>query len=175
MISSYRGKQPRIAASAFVEDTARVIGDVEIGEDSSVWFYTVIRGDVNSIRIGEKTNIQDHCVLHVENNLYSLSIGDQVTVGHSVVLHGCRIESCCLIGIGAMVLNDVTVGENCLIAAGALLPEHMVVPPNSVVMGVPGKVVRNIQVAEAERIRRSAANYIQYMEQYRKEGYGTSG
>ncbi len=175
MICAFQGKKPRIADSAFIEETARVIGEVEIGAHSSVWFYTVIRGDVHFIRIGEATNVQDHSVLHVENGQYPLEIGDQVTIGHSVVLHGCRIGSRCLIGIGAIVLNDVVVGENSVVGAGALLPEHTVVPPGSLVLGVPGKIVREVSVEEIERIRRSATNYVQYKEQYRNDGYGARG
>lgn len=173
MIGPYQEKRPRIAATAFIEESACIIGDVEIGEHSSIWFYSVVRGDVDSIRIGAYSNIQDHCTLHVENNRYPLVIEDRVTVGHGVVLHGCHIRSECLIGIHATVLNNSVVGENCIIAAGALVPENANIPAGSLVMGIPGKVVRPVTPEEMERIRRSAQNYFHYKEQYLKDGYGT--
>ncbi|MGB6497402.1 MAG: gamma carbonic anhydrase family protein, partial [Candidatus Acidiferrum sp.] len=141
-IRPYRGKLPQIAASAYIDPAAVIIGDVVIGGDSSVWPCTVIRGDVHYIRIGARTNIQDGCVLHVMRGEWPLTLGDDVTVGHSVTLHGCTIESNCLIGMGALILNGARVGTGSIIAAGTLVTEGAVIPPGSLVMGSPGKVKR---------------------------------
>ena len=169
MIRSYRGILPRIAVSAYVDLSAQVIGDVVIGEKSSVWPNVTIRGDVNYIRIGDETSVQDNSCLHVELNKHPLVLGNRVTVGHSVTLHGCEIEDECLIAIGAMVLNGSHVGRGSIIAAGALVPEGAQIPPNSVVMGVPGKVRREVTEAERDRIIRSAANYVRYRQTYKEE------
>ena len=169
MIRSYRGILPRIAVSAYVDLSAQVIGDVVIGEKSSVWPNVTIRGDVNYIRIGDETSVQDNSCLHVELNKHPLVLGNRVTVGHSVTLHGCEIEDECLIAIGAMVLNGSHVGRGSIVAAGALVPEGAQIPPNSVVMGVPGKVRREVTEAERDRIIRSAANYVRYRQTYKEE------
>lgn len=169
MIRSYRGILPRIAVSAYVDLSAQVIGDVVIGEKSSVWPNVTIRGDVNYIRIGDETSVQDNSCLHVELNKHPLILGNRVTVGHSVTLHGCEIEDECLIAIGAMVLNGSRVGRGSIIAAGALVPEGAQIPPNSVVMGVPGKVRREVSETDRERIIRSAANYVRYRQIYKEE------
>jgi carbonic anhydrase/acetyltransferase-like protein (isoleucine patch superfamily) len=169
MIRAYRGVVPKIAASAYIDPSAQVIGDVEIGERSSVWPNVTIRGDVNSIRIGEESNVQDNTVIHVEHDIYPTIVGNRVTVGHSATLHGCVIEDNCLIGIGAIVLNGATIGEGSVIAAGALVPERMQVPPNAMVMGVPAKVKRDLTAEERERFRENAQNYVKYRETYREE------
>jgi carbonic anhydrase/acetyltransferase-like protein (isoleucine patch superfamily) len=169
MIRAYRGNLPRIAVSAYVDPSAQVIGDVAVGERSSIWPNVTVRGDVHYIRIGDETSIQDNSVLHVEHDLWPLIIGSRVTVGHSVVLHGCVVEDECLIGIGAIVLNGARVGTGSIIAAGALVPEGMQVPPRSMVMGVPGKVRRQVTEAELERIREGSANYVQYRQTYKEE------
>ena len=162
MIRNYRGHAPRIAASAYVDPQAVVIGDVEIGEHSSVWPCTVIRGDVHSIRIGARCSIQDGSVLHVQHDEYSLTLGDNITVGHNVILHGCTIESRCLIGMGSIILNGAKIGTGSIIAAGALIPERMEVPPGSVVMGQPGKVRRATTPSDLDAIERNAARYVEY-------------
>ena len=131
MVRSFSGTLPRIAPSAYIDETAQVIGDVEIGERSSVWMGVVVRGDVNYIRIGAETNIQDNAVLHVMKDLHPLLVGDRVTVGHGATLHGCRVESDCLIGMGAIVLNGARVGSGSIIGVGAVVTEGTVVPPNS--------------------------------------------
>ena len=155
MIRAYRGIVPKIAASAYIDPSAQVIGDVVVGERSSVWRNVTIRGDVNYIRIGDETNIQDNSVLHVQTATnFPLILGNRVTVGHSVTLHGCMIEDECLIGIGAIVLNGARVGKGSVIAAGALVTEGMQVPPGSLVMGVPGKVRREATREERERFQR---------------------
>jgi carbonic anhydrase/acetyltransferase-like protein (isoleucine patch superfamily) len=169
MIRAYRGIVPRIAVSAYIDASAQVIGDVEIGERSSVWPNTTIRGDVNYIRIGEDSNVQDNSCLHVELDKHPLVMGNRVTVGHSVTLHGCEIEDDCLIAIGAVVLNGSRIRSGSIVAAGALVPEGMEVPPNSVVMGVPARVRREVSGQEAERIRRSASNYVRYRQIYKDD------
>ena len=169
MIRPYCGIVPAVPVSAYVDPGAVVIGDVVLGERSSVWPNVTIRGDVNYIRIGAETSIQDNSCLHVQRNTHPLIIGSRVTVGHSVTLHGCEIEDECLIAIGAIVLNGAKVGRGSIIAAGALVPEGMQVPPGSVVMGVPGKVKRTATDTEREGIRRSAANYVRYLQSYKEE------
>ncbi|HOL72034.1 MAG TPA: gamma carbonic anhydrase family protein [Bryobacteraceae bacterium] len=169
MIRAYRGILPRIAVSAYVDPSAQVIGDVTVGERSSIWPNVTVRGDVHYIRIGDDTSIQDNSVLHVEHDLWPLIIGNRVTVGHSAVLHGCVIEDECLIGIGAIVLNGARVGTGSIIAAGAVVPEGMQVPPRSMVMGIPGKVRREVTDAELERIREGSANYVRYRQVYKDE------
>ena len=169
MIRPYRGVSPRIAASCYIDPSAQVIGDVEIGERSSVWPNVTIRGDVNAIRIGNESNVQDNSVIHVEHDIYPTIIGDRVTVGHSVTLHGCVIEDDCLIGIGAIILNGAKIGKGSVIAAGALVPERMEIPPGSMVMGMPAKVKRELRPDEVERFRENAQNYVRYREAYMEE------
>lgn len=169
MIRSYRGRAPQIAASAYIDPSAQVIGDVVIGERSSVWCNTTVRGDVHYIRIGEETNVQDNCCLHVQKDEYPLILGNRVTVGHSVTLHGCVVEEDCLIGIGAILLNGVRVGAGTIVAAGALVTERTEIPPRSVVMGTPAKVRRAATDADFEMIRRHARNYVGYRQIYLEE------
>lgn len=169
MIRAYRGVYPKIAASAYIDPSAQVIGDVEIGERSSVWPNVTIRGDVNHIRIGEESNVQDNACIHVEHDTYPTLVGNRVTVGHSVTLHGCTIEDDCLIGIGAIILNGARIGQGSVIAAGTLIPERMEVPALSMVMGVPGKVKREISPDERDRFRENAQNYVRYRQTYREE------
>jgi carbonic anhydrase/acetyltransferase-like protein (isoleucine patch superfamily) len=170
MIRSFRGKIPQVAPSAYVDSSAQVVGDVTIGERSSVWLNVSIRGDVNSIRIGDETSIQDNTVLHVDTeDEFRLAIGSRVTVGHRVVLHGCTVEDDALIGIGAIVLNGAHIGKGSIIAAGALVPEGMHVPANSIVMGVPGKVRREVTPEERERFRVNVRNYVRNTELYKDE------
>jgi carbonic anhydrase/acetyltransferase-like protein (isoleucine patch superfamily) len=168
-IRPYRGKRPQIAASAYIDPAAVIIGDVVIGEDSSVWPCTVIRGDVHHIRIGARTNIQDGCVLHVMRDEHALVLGDGVTIGHSVTLHGCSIESRCLVGMGAVILNGVHIGSGCIIAAGTLLLEGAKIPPGSLVVGHPGKVKRLLTGIDQASIDAYAERYVEYKNIYRKE------
>ena len=169
MIRPYRGVVPKIAASAYIDPSAQVIGDVVVGERSSIWPNVSARGDVNSIRIGEESNIQDNCVLHCDADFFPLNIGDRVTVGHLAMLHGCTIEDDCLIGIGAIVLNGAKIGKGSVIAAGAVVPEGAEVPPDSMVMGVPAKVKRQITGDERERFRTNAQHYVEAARIYREE------
>lgn len=169
MIRPYKGIYPRIAPSAYVDQAAQVIGDVTMGERASIWPFAVARGDVNCIEIGADSNIQDGSVLHGELDLYPVLIGDRVTVGHMVCLHGCVVEDDCLIGIGAMVLNGARIGRSSVVAAGALVPEGMQVPPGSMVMGVPAKVRRQVTEEERDRFSQNAQRYIRYRQEYRDD------
>ena len=167
MLIAYKGIVPACHPSVFVAETARVVGDVEIGEDSSVWFGTVIRGDINRIRIGKRTNVQDNCTLHVTHN-DSLEVGNSVTFGHGAVAHGCAIEDFCMIGIGAIVLDGSVIGTGSVIGAGALVAPRTIVPPHSLVMGVPGKVVKVLAPESAIANRITADHYVEYAQTYRK-------
>lgn len=169
MLRSFRGKLPQVAPSCFIDSSAQVIGDVHIGERCSVWPNATIRGDVNWIRIGNETNIQDNSVLHVDSDGFPLTLGDRVTVGHSVVLHGCTVEEGCVIGIGAIVLNGARIGAGSVIAAGAVVPEGAEVPAGSLVMGVPGKVRREVSAEEKDRFKLNAEHYVDLARQYREE------
>lgn len=169
MIRSFRGAIPKIAPSSFIDPSAQVIGQVVIGERSSVWPNATIRGDVNTIRIGEGTNIQDNSVLHVDSDGFPLHVGNHVTVGHSVVLHGCTVEDGCVIGIGAIVLNGARIGAGSVVAAGALVPEGAEIPAGSLAMGVPAKVRREVSADEQQRFKLNAEHYIKLREQYRQE------
>jgi carbonic anhydrase/acetyltransferase-like protein (isoleucine patch superfamily) len=166
MIRTYRGVAPKVAASAYIDPSAQVIGDVSVGERSSIWPNTTVRGDVNCITIGDETNIQDNCCLHVQRNEWPLVLGSRVSIAHSVTLHGCVIEDDCLIGIGAVVLNGARIGRGSLVAAGALVTERTHIPPGSLVMGVPAKVKRPASEDESALIRKTAENYIRYREIY---------
>jgi gamma-carbonic anhydrase len=169
MIRPYRGVLPRIADSAYIDPSAQVIGDVMIGERSSVWPLVAIRGDVNYIRVGDETSVQDNTVLHVDHRLYPCIIGNRVTVGHSVVLHGCVVEDGALIGIGAIVLNGAKIGKGAIVAAGALVPEGMEVPPNMLVMGTPAKVKREVTAAEQQRFSENCDHYVHITAIYKEE------
>lgn len=175
MIRPYRGKRPEIAASAYLDPAAVLIGDVVIGDDSSVWPCTVIRGDVNYIRIGARTNIQDASVLHVMRDEYPLILGDDVTIGHSVTLHGCTIANRCLIGMGSIILNGARIGAGSIIAAGTLIPEKTVVEPGSLWMGSPGRFRRPLESKDSESIMRYAKNYLGYKDIYMAEVQNAEG
>ncbi len=166
VIRTYQGIKPTIAASAFIEDTAVIVGDVVIGEQSSVWFHSVVRGDVHYIRIGDRTNVQDLCMLHVTHDTHPLIVGHDVTVGHRVVLHGCTIKDRVLIGMGAIVMDGAVIGEDSVVGAGALVTEGTIVPPKSLVLGFPAKVKRPVTEQELAWIAESAENYIRYAKTY---------
>ena len=174
MITPFKDKHPLIDPTAFIADDATVIGDVVIGDEASVWFGSVIRGDVNFIRIGDRTNIQDATVIHVSSKTHSTILENDITVGHRVTLHGCYVEAECLIGIGAILLDGVRVGKNSLVAAGSLLTPGTQVPPGSLVMGSPGKVKRALTEVEIENIRLSAARYVELAAIYRSSEAGRS-
>jgi carbonic anhydrase/acetyltransferase-like protein (isoleucine patch superfamily) len=170
MLRSYRGRLPKVHPTAFVDDSAQVIGDVEIGEESSVWMTVVIRGDVNVIRVGRRTNIQDGTIVHVMHDTHPTRIGDDVTIGHGAIVHGCTIGDRVLIGMGAIVLNGATIGQDSIVAAGALVTEGATIPPRSLVMGRPGKVKRALNDAEVASIQEYADNYVRYRLDYQPAG-----
>jgi len=170
VILPFDGKAPRIAASVFLADGTVVTGDVEIGEESSLWFGTVVRGDVNQVRIGRRTNVQDQSMVHVTGGTHPTVIGDDVTVGHRAVLHGCTVHDRCLVGIGAIVLDGAVVGPDAMVGAGALVPPGMVVPPGKLVLGGPAKVKRDLSPEELAFLRTSAQRYASYAAKYRAGG-----
>jgi carbonic anhydrase/acetyltransferase-like protein (isoleucine patch superfamily) len=166
VLRPYRGKVPRIHPSAFIDDSAQVIGDVEIGEESSVWMCAVLRGDVNSIAVGRRTNIQDGAIVHAMTGTHATRIGSSVTIGHAAVIHGCTIDDQCLVGIGAILLNGSRIGAGSIVAAGTLVTEGMQVPPRSLVMGSPGKVKRLLTPAQVADIQLYADRYAGYRLDY---------
>jgi len=172
MIRSYKGISPTIPASCYVDESAQVIGDVVLGENASIWMNTVVRGDVHMIRIGANSNIQDCSVLHGMLGKWPVIVGDWVTVGHSVTLHGCTVEDRCLIGMGSVILNGAIIGTGSIIAAGTVIPERTVVAPHSLWMGVPGKFRKALGKPDMEVILRYAKNYLGYKEQYLRERGG---
>jgi carbonic anhydrase/acetyltransferase-like protein (isoleucine patch superfamily) len=167
-VRAFGAHVPRIHPSCFIETSAQVIGDVVIGEESSVWFNTVIRGDVHSIRIGRRTNVQDLCLIHVSKDRFSTTLGDEVTVGHHVTLHGCAVGSRVLVGMGAVLMDGVEVGDDCLIAGGALLVPGTKIPAGMLAVGSPAKAKRPLTEAERAWLRESAANYVAYGRMYRE-------
>ena len=169
MLRAYQGISPTIPATCYVDLSAQVIGDVQLGERSSVWMNAVVRGDVNSIRIGANSNVQDCAVLHGMRYVYPVVVGDWVTIGHNATVHGCVLEDAVLVGMGATILNDARIGEGSIIAAGAVIPEHTVIPPNSLVAGVPGKVRRSLAATDRELILKYARNYLDYTAIYLAE------
>lgn len=166
MIRPFKEIKPKIRETAFIADDAIVIGDVEIGEDASVWFGSIIRGDVNFIRIGARTNIQDMTMIHVSSKTHSTVLEEEITVGHNVTLHGCYVERGCLIGIGAILLDGVRIGRNSLVAAGSLLTPGTQIPPNSLVMGSPAKVKRELNTDELAYLEKSWRNYVELKRYY---------
>lgn len=175
VIRTFKGIKPTIPDSCFIEDTAVVIGDVVMGEECSVWFNAVIRGDVHYIRMGNRTNVQDLCMLHVTHDTHPLIIGNEVTIGHSVVLHGCTIKDRVLVGMGAIIMDGAVIGEDSVVGAGALVVEGTVVPPKSVILGSPGRVRRGVSDAELAWIKESAANYVKYACQYMDDSSKQTG
>jgi len=169
MIKSFQNLHPKIHETTYVTDDAIIIGDVEIGAESSVWFGSILRGDVNFIRIGERTNVQDGSIIHVSSKTHPTILEDEVTLGHRVTLHGCHIETGCLIGIGSIILDGARVGANSLVAAGSLLTPDTRIPPRSLVMGSPGKVKRELSEAEIKDLERFWRNYVSLSRIYRNE------
>lgn len=172
MIRSFQGMEPKIDESAFVAETAVIIGDVEMGPESSIWYNCVARGDVNFIRIGARSNVQDLSMLHVTHKKHAddpgapLIIGDDVTVGHSVTLHGCTLENGCFIGMQAMVMDKAVVGEGALVGARALVTEGTIIPPHTLWVGSPARYKRDLTADEIVWLQRSAGNYVRYSRQY---------
>ena len=170
MIRSYKGVRPTVPASCYVDASAQLIGDVVLGEHASVWMNAVLRGDVHEIRVGAHSNVQDCSVLHGMKQQYGVYVGEYVTVGHSVTLHGCVIEDRCLIGMGSVILNGARIGAGSIIAAGTLIPETTVVEPGSLWMGSPGKFRRKLEPEDEQAILRYARNYLGYKDAYLREG-----
>ena len=169
MIQSFQNLSPKIHESAFVADDAIIIGAVEIGAESSVWFGSILRGDVNHIRIGARTNVQDGSIIHVSRKTHPTILEDEVTLGHRVTLHGCHIETGCLIGIGAIILDGVRVGRNSLVAAGSLVTPNTQIPPRSLVMGSPAKVKRELSDDEVKDLKRFWQNYVSLSRIYQNQ------
>lgn len=170
MIVTLDDLEPKLGRDVFVEDTARVIGDVELGDEASVWFYAVLRGDIERIRVGARSNLQDHVVVHVTGGRWSTTVGAGVTVGHRVVLHGCTIGDGALVGIGSVVLDGAEVGEESMIGAGAVVAPGAKIPPRTLALGAPAKPIRDLRPEELEHMRRSAQNYVDYARRYRARG-----
>lgn len=168
MIRKFRGISPRIAASAYIDPSAQLIGEVIVGERSSIWPNASLRGDMGPIIIGEETSIQDNCALHLDEG-FPLTIGSRVTVGHSVTLHGCTIEDDALIGIGSTILNGARIGKGAVIAAGSLVPENAQIPPATLVMGVPAKPRRPVTEEEQARFREGVKHYVDKAQLYKEE------
>ena len=169
LIRGYKGIYPKIGKGVYISENATVIGDVEIGEDSSIWFGTVIRGDVNYIRIGKRTNIQDNSVVHVTHETHPTIVGDDVTVGHRVILHGCTLGNYILVGMGAVIMDGVEIEDFVIVGAGALVTQNKKIPTGVLVAGVPAKVVRELRDEEINMIKESAGNYVKYKNEYLKE------
>ncbi len=170
MLLAYLGCMPQIDPSAYVQDSAQIIGDVCIGAQSSVWFNVVVRGDVHHIRIGARTNIQDNSTLHVTRDRWPTELGDEVTVGHAVILHGCRVGDRCLIGMGAIVMDGAEIGDDCLVAAGSLVTPDTKIAPGHLVVGRPASATRRLRPDELSYLRQSAANYVGHAAGYREQG-----
>ncbi len=170
-VRPFGGKAPTVHPSAFLVEGSLVIGDVDIAQDCSVWFGAIVRGDVNSIRIGARSNVQDQSVIHVTNHTHPTVVGEDVTLGPRVTLHGCTVKDRCLIGIGAVVMDGAVVGEDAMVGAGSLVPPRMVVPPRTLAVGSPAKVKRDLTDAEVAFFRTSAQNYVRYAQQYLREGW----
>ena len=168
MLHEYKGKWPKLGERVYIAEGAQIVGDVEIGDHSSVWFNSVLRGDVHYVRIGKYTNFQDASVGHVMRNQYPLILKDYVTVGHGCTLHGCTVESHCLIGMRATIMNNATIGAHSIVGAGALVTENTVVPPRSLIMGMPAKVRRELTDKEVAWIDEFAQRYYEYKETYLK-------
>jgi len=169
MIRSYQGHTPTIPDTCYVDISAQIIGDVVLGEHASVWMNAVVRGDVHSIRVGAHSNVQDCAVLHGMRYLYPAIVGEYVTIGHNATVHGCVVEDCCLIGMGATVMNNARIGEGSIIAAGAVIPEGAIIPPRSLVTGIPGKVRRELTSDDRDEILKYARNYLDYTRIYLEE------
>ncbi len=166
IVRAYDGKEPRFGERVFVAENAAIIGDVELGNDCSIWYSATIRGDVNAIRIGSRSNVQDNCTIHVTHERWATVIAEEVTIGHGAIVHGCTVKRGALIGMGSRVLDGAVIGESALVGAGALVPEGMHVPPRTLVVGVPARVKRPLTDEELARLDQSWRHYIDYKEKY---------
>lgn len=175
ILKSYEGKHPKLGERVFVAENAVLIGDVEVGDDCSIWYGTVIRADIYPVRIGARSNIQDNCTIHVTQGEWPTIIEEEVTLGHGVIAHGCTIRTHCLIGMGSILLDGVVVGEESLVGAGALVTEGMQIPPRSLVLGVPAKVRRSLTPEEVKTIQLNYQAYLGYKSVYLAEASGEPG
>lgn len=168
-ILSYRGRRPRVHESVFAADGVRVIGDVEIGENSSLWFNAVVRGDVHWVKIGKRSNVQDNATIHVTHDTCPTTVGDDVTVGHGAIIHGCTVGNRVLVGMGALIMDRAVIGDECIVAARALVTEGFSAPPGSLVVGAPAVVKRALSPEERARGAEGAVNYLGYVNRYVEE------
>lgn len=168
MIKKFRGKYPLIPKSCYYSESVDIIGDVELGEEVNIWFGTVIRGDMNYIKVGDRTNIQDNCTIHVTTDIAPTIIGSGVTIGHNAIIHGCTIEDNCLIGMGSIIMDEAIIGEGSLIGSGSVIPPNLIIPPRSLVIGLPAKVVRKVSSHESEEIKKRSQQYIDLANEYKK-------
>jgi carbonic anhydrase/acetyltransferase-like protein (isoleucine patch superfamily) len=168
MIKKFRGKSPIIPDSCYISESVDLIGDVTLGENASLWFGAVVRGDMHFITIGNRSNIQDNSVIHVTTDVSPTRIGDEVTVGHNAIIHGATIEDRCLIGMGTIIMDDAVIGEGSIVGAGAVVPPNMIIPPRSLVVGLPAKIVRQTSDKELEMIIERAQHYIDFSQEYKK-------
>ena len=168
MIKKFRGKSPIIPDSCYISESVDLIGDVTLGENVSLWFGAVVRGDMHFITIGNRSNIQDNSVIHVTTDVSPTRIGDEVTVGHHAIIHGATIEDRCLIGMGTIIMDDAVIGEGSIVGAGAVVPPNMIIPPRSLVVGLPAKIVRQTSDEELEMIIERAQHYIDFSQEYKK-------
>ena len=169
MIKKFKGKSPVIPNSCYISESVDLIGDVTLGENVSLWFGTVVRGDMHFITIGNRSNIQDNSVVHVTTDISPTRIGSEVTVGHNAIIHGATIEDRCLIGMGAIIMDDAVVGEGSIVGAGAVVPPNMMIPPRSLVVGLPAKIVRQTSDEELEMIIERAQHYIDFSQKYKNQ------
>ncbi|MBT5078765.1 MAG: gamma carbonic anhydrase family protein [Candidatus Marinimicrobia bacterium] len=169
MIKKFRGKSSIIPDSCYISESVDLIGDVTLGENVSLWFGTVVRGDMHFITIGNRSNIQDNSVVHVTTDISPTRIGEEVTVGHNAIIHGATIEDRCLIGMGSIIMDDVVVGEGSIVGAGAVVPSNMIIPPRSLVVGLPAKIVRQTTDEELEMIIERAQHYIDFSQEYKNQ------
>ena len=167
MIKKFRGKSPVIPDSCYISESVDLIGDVTLGENVSLWFGTVVRGDMHFITIGNRSNIQDNSVVHVTTDISPTRIGNEVTVGHNAIIHGATIEDRCLIGMGAIIMDDAVVGEGSIVGAGAVVPPNKIIPPRSLVVGLPAKIIRQTTDEELEMIIERAQHYIDFSQKYK--------
>ncbi len=170
MITKARGKMPTIENDVYISDSADIVGDVHIGEGSSIWFKSVLRGDVMPITIGKETNVQDGSIIHGTYNKAATVLGDRVTIGHGVILHGCRVDNKCLIGMGSIIMDMAHIGENSIVGAGSLVTENTICPPGHLMLGRPAKVIRPLKQEELDFLDKSADNYIKYKSWYEDKG-----
>ena len=169
MIKQFKNKQPQLGRNVYIYESAAIIGEVILGYDVNIWFGAVVRGDMHYIKIDSRSNVQDNAVVHVTTEIYPAIIGSGVTVGHGAIIHGCTIEDNCMIGMGATVMDNAVVGAGTLVGAGALVPPNMQIPPKSLVVGMPGKVVREVRQVEYEMILERPQEYIDLAAIYRSE------